>query len=202
MAMRDGGGRNWKQMEWIGWYFEFLCGQILPAVMKIPGPDYGNCGFDGFLDVPWDFKAHVTHNRHGKKNKGNVVINDCEAIDGALAQYGSIGLIMATGRAHFNDVNGSFKRWHDQIKGGTSAYERERVARGARSRPRKTRFDVEEILLLELTRPFVDGCDRFQEGFRNADGSPRRAKIMLNLSKVGERVRIRIPFAPNPPALL
>ena len=57
--MKDSGCRHWRQMEWIGFYFQFCCDMYLPEVMKIPGPKYGRVEFDGFLDIPWDFKAHA-----------------------------------------------------------------------------------------------------------------------------------------------
>ena len=29
---------QWKQMEWIGFYFQFLCEMHLNKIMEIPGP--------------------------------------------------------------------------------------------------------------------------------------------------------------------
>jgi hypothetical protein len=42
---------HWKQMEWIGFYFQFLCEKYLKDFMKIPGPKYDNVRFDGYIDL-------------------------------------------------------------------------------------------------------------------------------------------------------
>ncbi len=58
--MKDEGCRQWRQMEWPGFYFQFMCETILSedGFMDIPGPKYGKVEFDGFKSIPWDFKAH------------------------------------------------------------------------------------------------------------------------------------------------
>jgi hypothetical protein len=57
--MRNAGFPHWRQMEWIGFYFQFLCAKHLAPIMRIPGPRYGNVEFDGLYKIPWDFKAHA-----------------------------------------------------------------------------------------------------------------------------------------------
>ena len=45
--MKNGGSRNWRQMEWIGWWFEyFIEGKIKPRLGMMVGPRYGNTTFD------------------------------------------------------------------------------------------------------------------------------------------------------------
>ena len=58
--MKDNDSTQWRQMEWPGFYFQFMCERILGKnnFMKVPGPKYGNVEFDGFKTIPWDFKAH------------------------------------------------------------------------------------------------------------------------------------------------
>lgn len=143
--MKDHGFSQWRQMEWIGFYFEYLCRRHLPPLMLIPGPRYGKTGFDGFLEVPWDFKVHVSTT--GSK----VIINDREAIEQAFVAYQAVGLAIGIGAAVYNDEDRSFQRWHQQLKGGQSDYEKERIARGAASRLRKTEFDLKHILFIRLT---------------------------------------------------
>jgi len=135
LEMRDKGSRHWRQMEWIGFYFQFCCEQYLDEIMEIPGPRYGNTGFDAFLEIPWDFKAHV--NRSGSNR---IIVNDWEAVDRGISEYNAIGLILAIGSAVYNDEERSFKRWHDKLKGKISDYERRRVERGAKSRIRKVSY--------------------------------------------------------------
>lgn len=46
IEMKESGYSQWKQMEWIGFYFQFLCERYLSDFMKIPGSRYGNVSFD------------------------------------------------------------------------------------------------------------------------------------------------------------
>lgn len=89
------------------------------------------------------------------------------------------------------DRTGQFKLWHDAQKGGVSSYETNRVARGANSRVRKMAFELTRIqaiffpsvadLNVGRHHGWVDG---FQEGMRNADGTPRRAKYALVTDRI------------------
>lgn len=83
LGMRKANYRHWKQMEWIGFYFQFLCNAKLPPLMKIPGPKHGRVEFDGFSEIPWDFKAHPNKNANGQDNK-NVIVNDTIATREAI----------------------------------------------------------------------------------------------------------------------
>ncbi|KKT16978.1 MAG: hypothetical protein UV99_C0003G0023 [Parcubacteria group bacterium GW2011_GWC1_43_61] len=65
LEMRDADYPQWRQMEWIGFYFQFFCDKNLAPLMKIPGPKYGRVEFDGFSEIPWDFKAHPNKNANG-----------------------------------------------------------------------------------------------------------------------------------------
>ena len=140
LEMRDSGYPHWKQMEWIGFYFQFLCDTKLPPLVKIPGPKYGKVEFDGFSEIPWDFKAHPDKNANGQDNK-SVIVNDRLAIAKAIKQYGGAGLILATGDAKYNDEDRSFQVWHQELKGGLSEFEKQRILRKAPSRLRKQRSD-------------------------------------------------------------
>ena len=189
LDMKQADFHHWRQMEWIGFYFQFLCERRLSDILKIPGPKYGNVEFDGFKNVPWDFKAHVsTAGRH------NLIVNDSEATANAVTQYGEVGLILACGEAEYDDANRNFKKWHDDLKGGRSQYEVERIRRGARSRLRKTFFRLEEIRFIKIADELLVNCGSFQEGFRNADGSPRRSKVKIDLRMLDKEVVHSLKF--------
>lgn len=173
---------NWRQMEWIGWYFELLCKQRLSPWMRIPGPRHKNVEFDAFLEVPWDFKAHVTRGPKGQA-KHSVIINDKEAVDWAIDRYGRMGLIVASGLAAFNDEDRSFWMWHNELKGGLSAYEMERRRRKAPSRLRKMSLDVVDFRLYLLDSENKSLLRLHRQG-RNADGSPRRPKYQIDLRRI------------------
>jgi hypothetical protein len=187
LEMKAAGYPHWKQMEWIGFYFQFLCEQYLSEVVQIPGPQYGNVRFDGFYNIPWDFKVHVTNS-----NIHKIIVNDRVAIDSGIKQYGSVGLIIACGKALYNDESGVFKKWHDVLKGGKSAYEIERIARGARSRLRKVSLDLEKICFVSITSGTLLKSGSFQENFRNSNGTPRNSKLLINLSDLENEIEYEI----------
>ena len=108
LEMQKAGYKQWKQMEWIGWYFEFLCSVKLFPVLQMPGPELGKTIFDGFSEVPWDFKVHPNKNAKGKGND-RVPINDRVAMKNAIKKIGGVGIIFATGEATYNDSDRSFQ---------------------------------------------------------------------------------------------
>jgi len=168
-------------MEWIGFYFEYLCHKYLEKIMEFHKIKYGNTSFDGFYEVPFDFKAHAIN-----AESHNVVINDTEAIKKAIEEFGCVITIMVLGEVMYNDEDRKFQKWHQDFKGGKSKYEKEREERGAWSRLRKVAFDVQEIVFIKINKETLERCGSFQKNFRNADGSPRKSKIMLNLDKLNE----------------
>jgi hypothetical protein len=186
---------NWRQMEWIGWYFEYFAREALVASLGGgTGPSFGRTGFDYQRSFVWDLKAHPRLDRNGRLNRW-AVLNDQEAIHRCIDERGGVGFVIGEGLAAF-DTEGEFKRWHDDLKGGMSTYEQRRVARGALSRARKTAFSVDALhLIFFATRgKIMTGLSQgwlaaFQEGMRNADGSPRRAKYILDVSNVPKSIR-------------
>ena len=178
--MRDNGCRNWRQMEWPGWYFQFQCERILKQScgFEVPGPKYGNVEFDGLCEIPWDFKVHTNNSSSGAK----VPTNGYQEVLQALQTYEKVGFIIACGDAVFDDENKSFKIWHDNLKGKTSKYEQERIKRGASSRRRKAGFSFDSLEFVFVDRQTIGYCGTFQTGMRNSDGSPRNAKVMIDLN--------------------
>jgi hypothetical protein len=184
LQMREEGFSHWKQMEWIGFYFQFLCEKIFSGVLEIPGPAYGGkVVFDAFLKIPWDFKAHAINT-----SSHQIIVNDSEAISRAIGDYGSVGVILALGQVVYNDENRSFQQWHTQLKGGPSKYEKQRIRRGAWSRLRKVFFDLKQIAFIQITDKTLVKCGSFQEDFRNSNGKPRRRKVLLDLEKLDDEL--------------
>lgn len=180
LEMKEGGSRHWRQMEWMGFYFEFLCQKEFHGILQMPGNKYGNTEFDAFGEMSWDLKAHATNAR-----SHTVILNDTEAIERTMNDFGHYGLVLAIGEAEYNDVDGTFKAWHDKLKGDISDYEKNRIKRKAKSRLRKTEFVLSEIRLISLSEATLNKCSgTFQKGFRNADGSPRRQKTTMNIAKI------------------
>ncbi len=40
LEMKEAGSRQWRQMEWMGFYFEFLCYRNFANIIDIPGKKY------------------------------------------------------------------------------------------------------------------------------------------------------------------
>ena len=179
--MRDKAGRHWKQMEWMGFYFQFICETKLQGIMDIPGPKFGHVEFDGLCEIPWDFKAHAMNTSSHK-----IIVNDSEATANAIKEYGAVGLILAVGKVVYNDEDRTFQAWHEKVKGGESKYTRARKKRGGWSRLRKVSFDLQQISFIRLTDDTLIKCGSFQSDFRNSDGSPRRPKVLIDLEKLDE----------------
>jgi len=180
---------NWKQMEWIGFYFQFLCERYLSNFMEIPGTKYGRVEFDGFKNIPWDFKAHAMNT-----SSHQIIVNDSEATANGIKDYGAVGLILALGKVLYNDEDRTFQKWHEALKGGKSKYVIERIKRGAWSRLRKVSFDLQQISFIRITDDTLVKCGSFQRNFRNAGGQPRREKILLDLEEIDDEVLYFIEF--------
>ena len=182
LEMRDFGFSHWRQMEWIGFYFQFLCEKYLSDIMQIPGPKYGNVRFDGFLQIPWDFKAHAMNT-----SSHQIIVNDSEAIARAIKDYGEVGVILALGKVVYNDEKRTFQKWHEKIKGEESKYVKDRKERGAWSRLRKVALDLQQISFIRITDTTLIKTGSFQEDFRNSNGLPRRPKVLIDLEKVDNK---------------
>jgi len=183
LEMKKAGFSHWRQMEWIGWYFQFLCERFLKDIVKIPGPKFGNVEFDSFFKIPWDFKAHAINT-----SAHQIIVNDSEAIAKGIEEHGSVGVILALGKVEYNDEKRTFQKWHEQLKGGKSKYELERIKRGAWSRLRKTKFNLEQISFIKIDDSVLIKCGSFQRDFRNSNGGPRREKVLLDLEKLDEEI--------------
>ncbi len=181
--MKEAEYPQWRQMEWIGFYFQYLCAKQLSKIMEIPGTSYGRVQFDGFLEIPWDFKAHAMNT-----SSHEIIVNDSQAISMGIKEFGSVGLILAMGKVEYNDENRAFQQWHNILKGGISDYEKERIKRGAWSRLRKVSFDLQQISFIQLTDETLIKSGSFQSDFRNSNGRPRRAKVLLDLEKLNEEI--------------
>ena len=182
LEMKENNGRHWKQMEWIGWYFEYWCNRNLKGVMEMPcSKKYGNVSFDGHLNIPWDFKAHVTQS--GDK----IIVNDHQAIKKAIKDFGCVGLIIVTGPVVY-DESQEFKKWHDEQKGKITDYVLKNIERGAPSRRRKVSMKISKISFVKLDDDCLKKYSSIHNQGRNSDGKPREPKVLLDLTKIGKHI--------------
>lgn len=189
LEMKDAGFNQWRQMEWMGFYFQFLCEKILKNVVKIPGPMYDNVRFDGFKEIPWDFKAHAINT-----SSHQVIVNDSRATANAIKEFGCVGLILGMGEVKYNDDKRTFQKWHEELKGGKSKYELERIQRGAWSRLRKVEVKLKQISFIKIDDTVLIKSGSFQRDFRNSDGTPRQEKVLLDLEKLNEEIIYFLDF--------
>jgi len=189
LEMKETHFPQWKQMEWIGFYFQYLCEKNLSSIMEIPGLKYDKVKFDGFNIIPWDFKAHAMNTSSHK-----IIVNDSRAISRGIKDYGAVGLILAVGNVLYNDEQRTFQKWHDNLKGGKSKYELERIKRCAWSRLRKIKFNLRQISFIKITDKTLMKCGSFQTDFRNSNAKPRKEKISLDLEKIDEELVYYIEF--------
>ena len=169
---------QWRQMEWAGFYGEMAVRDALSGSRFTTGETIGRVTFDFKGYINWDVKVHCNQSP-------SAPLNDVRAIDESIARYGVHGLIIIEGECQI-DRTGSFKAWHDALKEGVSAYEENRIARGAPSRARKAAVDTVRIALVPLTSSTVGRLGRFQGGMRNADGSPRNVKYKISRKMISE----------------
>ena len=167
LEMKSAGFRYWKQMEWIDFYFKFLCQKHFAGIIDIPGKKYGITEFDAFREISWDFKVDSVD-----AETYSVTANDAEAIADIISDYGYYGIILAIGDMEYDDEETSFKKWHDELRERTSNYETNRINSGIMSRTRKTAYVLEEIHFICFDSETLHQCcglfqDRFGETDRN-----------------------------------
>lgn len=185
---------NWRQMEWWSFYFEYLCLDRLKSEFTIPGDSFGRvktASFDLKRTINWDLKAKAI-----KSDDHRSILNDKKAIDDSVRQYGAHGFIVALCDVGYNDDDRAFQKWHEELKGGKSKYEKEREQRTSVSRYRKTRAVLREILFLVVTCNNKGELRKYSQG-RNSNGKPRPPKYALDYDQVDRFLVCRMSFSPH-----
>lgn len=182
---------NWRQMEWRGFYFEYLCYQRLRNAFSIPGDRYGKTRtacFDLKGSINWDLKAKAI-----KSDDHRSILNDTKGMDWSVQKYGAHGLMIALCDVEYNDAKRTFQKWHQKLKGGKSKYEISREQRTAVSRYRKTNAMLREILFLVVTPTNLSNLSVHHQG-RNSNGKPRPPKYMLDYDTINKFLIAKIEF--------
>lgn len=187
-AMKDGGSPNWRQMEWIGFYPEFwFHSEVAPRIGAKWGPRFGNMTFDIQREHVWDLKSHSSDGSNW------APLNDVQSVEECIATHGGVGFLILSGPCSYDDDGGSFKVWHQTLKGGMSWYSIKIAARGARSRRRKTSFQPDHFIAFRFSS--IDDIERareenwlkgFQKGMRNSNDRSRREKIMVDVDRISD----------------
>lgn len=175
--MRSAEFRQWRQSEWIGFYFEFIG---IPALIDAFGGgsvQVLNVTFDYSLGAPWDLKAH-------SDSSSSAILNDARSVDQRLEE-GPLGFVVLSGTSEY-DEDGAFDDWHRQV---TSQEGRGRSVNSDHQRRRKAGFGPHSLSSY-LVRDEAHGKDLLDAGAlalrsqgRQSDGKPRSPKYHLNLRR-------------------
>lgn len=170
MQLEDG---PYKQMEWIGFYFEHIAQKHFDA--EVAG-----------AKEPYDFKIgrHLIDAKTHVINDGktDIILNDKQRIDDIVQKQPIYYLVLMTEVEY--DTDGSFHEWHEQVKGGKSEYSKKRESEGRPSRRRKSISNNKSLQVFRVDKQNVDKLKVFNQG-RNFDGSPRNQKYILDTSQIG-----------------
>jgi hypothetical protein len=181
LEMKNDGSNNWRQMEWPGFYFEFIGKHLLDGYFNINGIKYGKTTIDLFNEIPWDLKAHTINS----SNHNKVQTNSLTAIHNAVDDYGYIGFILLEGEAEWDD-SGEFKEWHDNIKEKLSEYVLQGLEEDRGNRRRKKAFKLKGLKLIIMNKDDIEKQPSFQKGMKNSNGNAREEKMLLDLSLLNE----------------
>jgi len=181
---------NYGQMEWWAFYFELLCFKALDGEFTHPGDKFEKTAFDIKRNVNWDLKAKAI-----KSDSHTAILNDNRAMRGAIEKHGELGVVVALCDVEYNDINRTFEQWHTELKGGKSAYQKDRELRTNVSRYRKTQATLTEVLILRFTEEDLPKLGQMKQG-RNSNAKPRpHFKYTLNLEKISNFLVDQIVFS-------
>jgi hypothetical protein len=182
MEMKKNGCKNWKQNEWIGWYFQYLCETKLKSIFNMPGTKYGNVVFDGAAEgINFDFKAHSWYGKN-RNIQSKTILNDIIAMEESIKENSTHGLLVALLDCSY-DHTGEFKTWYEKIKGPASAYVKSGRISGRRQRMLKTNAKVIKYLVLTITAENIKKLQINKQG-KNSNGKPRLPKYTINFSEL------------------
>ncbi len=186
LEMKDAGFPGWQEVEWAGFYIKYLiqkaceegrAGELQPYDQKRRKRHLvkGNC--------VWDARFYAS-------DSDKIILGGVDEYGELVNSHGGVGILIVDAVAN-SDLNGDFRRWHEELKGGSSEYSLEREMEGRPVRPRKTNFYIKKALAYfftpeDLQKGLAEGWidDRFQRNMRNADGSSRSPKYRLKISLV------------------
>lgn len=148
--MRADGSRNWRQMEWPGFYFEEQVAALLNVAYPTPpfgGPrrTYGSTTFDyASATRVWDAKVHTVVEvlkpsmQRASTASSPAILNDAVAIRSCLQDQG-LGFLVLDGAGYFDETLG-FDEWHrSYTREGRQRFDY--TSNSGRRRRRKAAFD-------------------------------------------------------------
>ena len=169
---------QWAQDEWAAFYFEFVG---LPALVNAFGGGprtFANTRFDYGLGHTWDLKVHMS-------TSGVVPLNDCSAIDAALAAGTGVGFLVLSGDVEYDD--GEFRQWQREfrISHGKKAKERTAPPKYVRRSKPAFRPQMLEAFFIENAKSLAGALESSAVGVMRqgvqTSGRPRPPKYSMDL---------------------
>ena len=183
LEMKEADFGYWRQIEWIDFYFKFLCQKHFASIIDIPGKKYGITRFDAFREISWDFRMDSVD-----AETYSIIANDIEAITDTMSNYGYYGIILAVGTIEYDDKETSFKKWHDGLRGEVSKYDTYKINNGIMSRTRKRAFTLEEIHFICFNGEVLHQCcSLFQDCFGETDSDrPKPKEVRVDVGEISD----------------
>lgn len=183
--MKDDGYPGWQEVEWAGHHVKYLvqkvCGEQLSDRIKTYNLTKKRHFVKG--DYVWDarFKGH---------DSNNVILGSVVDYEAITRRNGGIGIFVVDA-LWTPDLNGDFRRWHEEQKGGPSRYSIIREMEGRPERLRKSAYAFGKVLGYFFTPDdLINGVEEnwmrndFQTNMRNAGGESRTSKYLLKVNRV------------------
>lgn len=183
--MAQAGFRHARQTEWPGWFFEYLSLDSLIAEFGGGPHRVGSVEFDYRGSYTWDLKTHSSA-------RAQVILNDQASIEEAIERFGGIGFIILHGEAGF-EGEPEFWRWHNEFRKGRALTPEELQRTDSRALKTTFRPTHLEALWLDAGALESDAVRVFHQG-RQADGSPRKPKYLLDLPSATEVRLAHLPL--------
>lgn len=176
---------GWKEVEWAGFYvrhiLQFQCKEKAPNDFT-PIIDKKQYQVKG--KYLWDIRVRSV------ERKPNIILNSVEIFEKLIQDNGGIGLIIPNAAMFYDTNEHAFREWQEHIKGKSSEYVLQGETVGRPPRLRKTGFIITRVFAYYLAidainRGLNEGWMRndFQKGMKNADGTLRTPKYIIDLKK-------------------
>ena len=161
---------QWRQMEWIGWYYEYLAnGCVKRNTDFFLSPTGNKVYIDYVVDgVLTDLKVHNTL----AKNH-TLYLNDYAALKSCIQNQGRCNFLLILGESKM-DEDGAFVKWHNNLIGKLT---------NPKGRKRKVDFRIQGYALLPIDASNFDKLLCLKQG-KNSNGKPRPPKAGINLKKM------------------
>lgn len=178
LEMQIGGDPNWAQMEWAGFYFEFVGVTRCTARLGGGRAKYARTAFDYALGGVWDFKVHTA-------SGPNLILNDVEAVDAVVSDGRSVGFVVLSVDVETDD--GGFRDWHYALMRahGKAPKPPKVVPRGRRVRKVAVTPTALDIFAFPtrgaVESALADGVLGFYKQGRQPSGALRKPKYLLSL---------------------